>query len=160
MDLFALRGVTFGTKQLRIDTGSLQGNELASFLKLFICLQSLEYTNTYPICRSFPRKLTEAIAHLKPHLQRLEICNHGLNDSGSPIDSLADFEDLKYISVDQATLFGSDEYWEDDDESVSDEDESVEESSELDTLLQFLPKSIETLEITWSTEDYDLSAEV
>jgi hypothetical protein len=103
----------FSTKKLEIANSCLDAWWLITFLRLFTSLRKLSYNHVAREQENpdfLPQEIGQAIAHLHPCLEELEISNLG-EESGEwttarEIGSLAQFERLKSIDVDWSILFG------------------------------------------------------
>ena len=138
LGVFPTENCQFSTKELEITSSCLEGWGLITFLRLFTSLRKFSYSHfgrEYEDTDFLPQEFGQAIAHLLPCLEELEISGAWEEfeelTTAREIGSLAEFERLKSIDVDWSTLFGY----------PSDEDGSL----PVVRLCEVLPRALERL---------------
>jgi hypothetical protein len=111
--VFSPENCQFSTKELEITSSCLEAWWLIEFLRLFTSLRKFSYNHVAredEVPEVLPQEIRQAIAHLLPCLEELEISEackeNGERTTVREIGSLAEFERLKSIDVDWSTLFG------------------------------------------------------
>jgi hypothetical protein len=113
LGVFPTENCQFRTKELEITSSCLEAWGLITFLRLFTSLRKFSYSHVGREDEDtdfLPQEFGQAIAHLLPCLEELEISGAWEEfeelKTAREIGSLAEFERLKSIDVDWSTLFG------------------------------------------------------
>ena len=155
-DFFLHLGQKFRTKEFHVESGCVSGDDMAKFLKLFPSLRVLHFqhcgfTDDDESLHLFPQKLIEAIDHLKSCLEVLVASTY--NRSMDPVmGSLHEFEVLKDVSLERSLMLG----YVEEEFNVPGSNWEEKEVSNHSAIVELLPRSLETLKITGSWQEYDI----